>query len=359
MMIPVVNPIPRFRIGALCGVLLALGGPAPFAFAESSRLTALTEGFSAAVARLEERYQPLNEGYRNALTRLQESVVSAGNLDHALAVKAELEAFAKTTDHDEAAFQKRLSDWAELSRLQNTYLEQRRVLDRQIDPALRDLARRFDEELGKLQVELTKAGSLGEAVEVKDAQELFRGDPRYAAYFGGDASGGTLIRGKLHFVTKGELELYHNGKAVSYRDLYEGSEAGVRVTGESRGADDFRVGDLLVIRGRSSAVFRGIAVAMAAEDKSAWIPVPPSRLRYLGTGVPPETVTKESAESVATGGIDTGGTDAVMLEQWEQTGLPVVTAGGSLWFRGQTANEWHVWALILTPEMKQILKKEP
>ena len=36
---------------------------------------------------------------------------------------------------------------------------------------------------------------------------------------------------------------------------------------------------------------------------------------------------------------------------WDQIGLPAPEAGGSQWFAGPSSGEWHVWGLILAPEM--------
>ncbi len=349
-MIQTVIPAPCSWFPAICGVFLLQVGIVAESRADSERLSTLRDGYFAAVARLHERYQPLNDGYLNALSRLRDAAIQEGNLDNALAAKSERETFTKS-DYDEAAFEKRLSEWSELNRIQTTYLRQRRTLEAQVEPAMAELARRFDQELEKLLVELTKGDRLNEAVTVKQAREKFRADPRTAALLGDTVAGVKLIRGKVLFVTKGELELYHNGEPISYHDTYDGTEADIRVTGESKGAADFHAGDLLVIRGRSSAAFRGIILAIMAEDKSAWVPVRPEQLRHLGVDPRLSTITLESVEAIKPGGVGSGGTDGVMLDEWRKTGLPPAERGGSQWILSETRNEWHAWALILTPEM--------
>lgn len=349
-MIPTVIPAPCSWFPAICCVFLLQVGVVAESRADSERLSTLRDGYFAAVARLHERYQPLNDGYLNALSRLRDAAIQEGNLDNALAAKSEQETFTKS-DYDEVAFEKRLSEWSELNRVQTTYLRQRRTLEAQVEPAMTELARRFDQELEKLLVELTKSDRLDEAIEVKKAQERFRADPRNTAMLGDAVGNVKLIRGKVLFVTKGELELYHNGEPISYRDTYDGTEADIRVTGESMGAADFHAGDLLVVRARSSAAFRGIILAIVSEDKSTWIPVRPEQVRHLGVDPRLSTITPESVEAIKPGGVGSGGTDGVMLDEWRKTGLPSAESGGSQWILSDTKNEWHAWALILTPEI--------
>ncbi|MCB1078130.1 MAG: hypothetical protein KDM64_09920, partial [Verrucomicrobiae bacterium] len=288
----------------------------------NDRLATLRSGFDAALGRLDESYRTLDEAYHGALTRLLESETKAGELDHALAVKGEIEAFAANAVFDAATMEKRLSSFDALKRLQTTYLEQRRTVDRQMDPHRKDLASRFDEELSKLQTELTKAGRLEEAVAAKTAQAQFRVDPRFAAYFDGSGDSALVLRGKIRFVTKGELELYLNGEALDYRNEYQGDDAQFRITGETKGTEDFRKDDLLVIRGRSTATFRGIIATIVSEDGTSILPIRSEQLRYIGAGKDAKSLTADKVKPMAQGFSFGGGTDGIMVKEWDKMKIP-------------------------------------
>lgn len=317
----------------------------------TDRLPALQARFEEALRQIEAGYQQLNDGYANALVRLMEAESGAGKLENALAIKAEIDAFKGQPMFDKAAFDKRLSPNPALSRLQNTYLSQRNTLGRDLEPRRKDLVTRFDEELGKLQTELTKIGELDPALDAKKAQEQLRADSRFASLFNGAGAGMSAVEGKIRFVTKGELELYLNGKSLSYRNEYDGPDADNRISGETKGTEVFQSGDLLVIRSRSTASFRGIILAIVADDGASCIPIRVGHLRYLGAGKTASGITFDVAKSTATGGVGQGGNDQYMTPEWDKIKLPAAEGSGSQWFLSETSNEWHSWGVILTPEM--------
>jgi|GEM_PF-1067665 len=315
------------------------------------RLPSLQARFDEALQQIEGGYQSLNDSYTKALVRAMEAESGAGKLENALAFKAEIEAFKAQAIFDKAAFEKRISSNPALSRLQNTYLTQRNTLGREIDPRRKELLNQFDAGLGKLQTELTKVGQLNSALDARKVQEALRADPRFASLFGVSGAAASAIHGKIRFVTKGELELYLNGKSLSYRNSYDGSDTGDRITGETKGSEVFHADDLLVVRSRSSASFRGVILAVIADDGAACIPIRVEHLRYLGVGKDPSALTLEMVKSTAPGGVGQGGNDPQMTPEWDKVNLPAPAGEGSHWFRSETGNEWHGWGIILTPAM--------
>ena len=131
----------------------------------------------------------------------------------------------------------------------------------------------------------------------------------------------------------------------------------MRITGETRGELTFKSGDILFIRARSSAVFRGISMAIVADDNSAYLPIRPEILTYLGKDVTASRVTPASVKEKQGIGIEMGGSDGIMNSEWDSMNLPDAAEGGPDWFRGETSNDWHGWGLILSKELVKPLKE--
>jgi len=329
--------------------LLCLGAfAAPAVGAE--RLKQLRSGLKEAMERLERPIADLNASYSNALGRLRETETAAGNLDRVLAIQREQEALAESKRFDAASLEARLSDFDGLRRLQSTYLAERSRLEGEIAPAKRELAVRFDQALDLLQSELTRENRLEEALELRSEQKRFRMNPEFARFFGDDGEDSPGFRGKAVFVTKGEIELFVNGEALDFQNLYGGGDADLRVTGHSQ-VREFRAGDVILIRAKSRAVFRGIAIGMVSESGSVHVPVRIEHLRKLRARTAPGRVTAAMIEEAAEGGITPGATDALMGQELRSLGLPPPESGGSEWFQGDAADEWHAWGFILSPEM--------
>jgi len=315
------------------------------------RLPSLRATFEDALVRIEGGYQQLNDSYFNALARQMESESSAGKLENALAIKAEIEAFKGKAVFDKAAFEKRLSPVASLKRLQNTYLAQRNALSRDLEPQRKDVVTKYDKELGNVQLELTKIGQLTAAVTAKTAQEQLRADPRFVTFFNRSGAAPQAIQGKIRFVTKGEMELYLNGKPFSYRNEYEGPNAENRITGETKGSEVFHIGDVLVIRSRSPATYRGIIMAVISDNDALCIPIRVEHLRFLGVEKGASSLTADKVKSTAPGVASQGGNDQYMTPEWDRIKGPAANGNDSQWLRAETANEWHSWGVIFTPEM--------
>ncbi|MEX2577753.1 MAG: hypothetical protein WD342_01740 [Verrucomicrobiales bacterium] len=350
----------RRRELPLLACIVAAGLPA-FGFAEASRLESLSAGFETATSRLNQRYESLDEAYINALERLQESETRAGHLSNVIEVKNEIDTFTREATFHADDFQERLSSFEPLKRIQTTYAEQRQSIDEQLHAPRRELVTRYLEELEKLEADLTRSGDIETAIETKNAREAFRKDSRYARLLreGDDAEKG-LLTGRIKFVTKGELEIYLNGKSLRYRNSYDGPDNSrrMRITGETRGEQAFQEGDLLFIRASSSAVFRGIAMMIVANGQSAYLPIRKEDLAYLGKDAKASRVTSDAVKERKGEGIVSGATDGIMVSEWAAIGLRNADESGSEWFQGPTSEDWHGWGTILGKEMLKPLDSD-
>lgn len=326
------------------GALAAISGLAQDGGRTPVDLAGLKASFEGALAKLDERYVQLDQSYLQALARLLEAETQAANLEAAVMVKKEAEAFtASAGKFKEAVFRRNLSKYEPLNRLQTKYLEARSALTRELERPKSELVRRYDQELDKLQVGLTQAGNLPEALAVREERQRLIDAPPFGQ------PPPASFSGKAKFVTKGEVEVFINGDPLSYRDLYEGREEDLRVTAESR-PEDFKVGDILVVRSRSRTTFRGVIIALEALDGSVYVPIRLTHLSRLRDEANPKQVTTEmiaSAKSEPT----KGATDGEMLAAWASFGLPAADKGGSEWFQPDQANVWNTWATVITDEM--------
>ncbi len=130
---------------------------------ETATLGSLWLEYEALSAQTLKPAQELDELYAGNLEKLRTEATESGNLQHVLAVKAELEGFR------EGASPEAPQDFPALRRLQGIYRAERSKRLAAAGEARRPLREEYHRKLGALQVRLTRQGKIEEAVEVSKA----------------------------------------------------------------------------------------------------------------------------------------------------------------------------------------------
>ncbi len=327
----------------------------PQASAEDSGLAGVREWFAEAASPHLKGYVQLNENYRKALNRLLEAQTQAANLDGAMQIRQEMEAFADGRDFDAAVFRKRAENASsDLRNLQATYVsEHARITANARVPLLAALVG-YEERLGQLQDELTRNSQLEEARAVSRIREEIQRSPAEAANaaLAATESGSELVklaaftkepvsdgmtRGNLLLIVKGEVEIFHNGRRVTVKNqANHKSHFHAKIPERA-----FKAGDSIVLRVRSPYAFRAVAAAIKVADKPGLSSIKNAHWRYLGANKDGSKITAEdiasSQERLGTGTPDNNGADGR-----EALGLPPVREGGSDWVKTQEQlNGWY------------------
>jgi hypothetical protein len=155
------------------------------------------------------------------------------------------------------------------------------------------------------------------------------------------------IDGNLLLESKGQVELYLNGKKISIRNEADNKQQ-VRVELPSR---SFKAGDVIVVRIFSPYAYRATAVAINLDEKDGQIPIKKSDWRYLGE--PKNTTKITPADVQACKIIPVLGTpDGHGVFEREKLGMIPAAKGGSDWVASPTLlNEWYCMGFVLTSKM--------
>jgi len=176
-------PSPKLVLIALLCALAADFCPAQTgeqAGEENTTLIALGQEFDGAYERINQPVVQLNASFAGALERLFESESAAGNLDNALAVKAEMEAFGDGSVFDPKAFDDRATDFDALENFRNTYRTERERLRGLGKGQREELLKHFQARLLDVERQFTQSGDLEAAVAARNARESLESDPRFA-----------------------------------------------------------------------------------------------------------------------------------------------------------------------------------
>jgi len=312
---------------------------------EPGALQQLRSSFESKLKELNSQLTAFDDSFSKALKRLQDAEAKAGNLQNAILVQKESEAFSNSA-FDAQNFQERLSDFVELRRLQTTYLAERNKAKRRIEEPIGELVRIYGIELERLQDTLTKSGKLKEALEIEKARDQLQAD--FSTESGGALpTNGTKLHGRLEFITKAQPEFFLNGQRLTYRSTVAGHET--RIFGKSP-LKQFSVGDILVVGGTFEFTYRGMIMAVCADDESSFIRFKTKDLRILDDSINPRKVTREMIEA-ANDSVIPGGLDKVTSDVWNERGLPSGPDGGSEAFQALQKSQRYYWAAIITEEM--------
>jgi len=310
----------------------------------------LQQKFNVAYAKLNEPVTQLDASYAQALQRLFNGETSAGRLDSAIQVKAEIDGFADGADFDRKAFLKRASENQALEDLRQKYLGARRRMLTQSKDARGALMETFIQALKTLELRQTQAQQLELALSTRRVRETLADDLRFQD-LGQQKTEGELepaeLEGRIYFVAKGEVELRHNGDKISYRNRAErdDGEGKSYVVGETR-PRDFKAGDIVLIRMRSQAVYRTMIMALQSEDGSVVMPFKLNDYRYLGEDVRGTDLDREKLLTIVERPAASAG-DPDMVDFWNDTEISKEARSASEWVKIGSGDDWHTYAVLI------------
>lgn len=312
--------------------------------AEAS-LAGMAERFDEALALVHQPITSLNQSYQDALKRLLASETEAGNLDGALQVQQEIDAFGDGSRFDLGAFSKKPADHPSVATMKSKYLSERGRLWNSTKRSRDELVRSYREALAVKEKELTKLGDLNEALAARQAVAALGSDPRLVEDSRSSRPKNQLPS-KIRFVAKGEVEIRHNDSRLQYRNsspdrnkYIDGTSAEFNVT----------VGDVVVVRMRATAVYRAFIMTIESNDGKTAIPVAREQFRYLGPDVSsiPEIESLLRVTTVA----DSGAADADMEKMWADMPISDLSRSGSDWIKCGPGTDWHTYAILIMSEM--------
>jgi hypothetical protein len=162
------------------------------------------------------------------------------------------------------------------------------------------------------------------------------------------ARGQHPVDGMLLLESKGQVELYVNGKKISIRNVADHKQH-FRVELPPR---SFKAGDVIIVRLLTPFVYRATAVAINLDENGGQIPIKRNDWRFLDETKNPTKFTAADVRSSKTIPI-LGRPDGNGLAEREKAGMVPADKGGSDWVGPPTPvkNDWYSMGFVLTPQM--------
>jgi hypothetical protein len=155
------------------------------------------------------------------------------------------------------------------------------------------------------------------------------------------------VNGNLLLETKGQAELYLNGKKIPLRNEADNKQH-FRVKLPTR---SFKAGDVIIVRILSPYAYRATAVAINLDGKAGQIPIKRNDWRFLGETKNPTKFT--AADVHATKDIPVlGAPDGHGTFERDKLEMVPAAKGGSDWVASPTLlRDWYSMGFVLTPQM--------
>jgi hypothetical protein len=155
------------------------------------------------------------------------------------------------------------------------------------------------------------------------------------------------MNGNLLLEAKGQVELYHNGKKISFRNEADQKQQ-VRVKVPTR---SFKAGDVIVVRILSPYAYRATAVAINLDGNAGQIPIKRNDWRFLAEPKNPTKFTPADVSASKTIPV-LGSPDGHGIAERDKLGMVPAAKGGSDWVTSQTLlRDWYSMGFVLTPQM--------
>lgn len=332
---------------------------------KGTALLAVQKAFAQDVGPHLNAYAQLNEGYRKALERLLDEQTKSANLEAAVQVRKEIEAFGNGRNFEEKAFRERMAGSAgTLRSLQNTYLVSHAKITTDVRAPMLAALAAYEQRLTQLQDDLTRTAKLEEAQAVSATREEVKKSPATAIHAalaateaGADFQGLAVlpsqsaaegeINGNLLLVAKGQVELFHNGRKVVVRNQAEHKEHFMCKVPERT----FKEGDTVVLRVHSPVVYRAITAAINRAGKGGQIPIKNAQWRFLGENRDAGKLTAEDITASNTM-LSSAQPDGNGEKDRDGLGILPVAKGGSDWVKSANQlNNWYCVGFVVTKDM--------
>lgn len=316
-------------------------------------LTSLTNRFEKAYSLTGADLEKLNTSFAAALKRSFDQQTKAGDLDGAVEVKKEIDAFGNGDAFTHDRFATRVSELVPLERLRETYVSQRQRLEVERVKKVQPLLKIYREQLEALEADLTRTGAVELALKARGTREALDKDGRFSGD-GIEDVGSKPFRGRLIFAGKGEFEVRVNSERVSYRNDAARETHYVEFDASPR---SFKLGDVISVRMRSPFVYRSFVLAIESEDGTLGAPFRRQDYRIVGDQVnlkemKADEVVKLPAAAAA------GRPDTQQNPAWHARDINPVTLARAQWVQIGTGDAWATCAVVLSKEMMVKLKQE-
>lgn len=216
-----------------------------------------------------------------------------------------------------------------------------------LDPALQ-------QSLKKLESDLTRERKLENAkIVYAYRQSLLSSNPAVVGtgsaemkpiILSPEPAGQKLMRACAHFVVKGEIDIFINGKKLRYKDISDDPE----YIDATSSPQDLGENDIIVIRVKSEAGFRGVIFAFKEEEGNRTIPFSKNAYRLLSEEkkisvgkLDAQTLLQDSNPRASKMNPDPN-----MNRYWMKHGIPY-----SQFVRPEGQGVWSTWAIVITPDM--------
>ena len=154
------------------------------------------------------------------------------------------------------------------------------------------------------------------------------------------------LKGRIHFVAKGEMSLILGDEVLGYADSYSGDKFVDGLTQPYK----LKSGDIVFFKMRSSAVHRDFIVAIESKDGTRTIPIRSTDLHCLGVDVAPENFSPDDLDAMESPApLDS--TDPELEEMWRKHSLPGSALDGADWIKLRSKGQWDTFALEITPKL--------
>ncbi|HRQ88413.1 MAG TPA: hypothetical protein PLA50_06430 [Bacteroidia bacterium] len=344
------NPL-RWRSAIAClAAAIGLLLPTPPCHAQDSTpgLAELQARFDETLARLDQPVALLNSSYADALARLLAAEAGTGKLDSVLEIRKEIEGFGDGSEFDVEAFNSRKTAHPTLKTMREKYLVERERLWTTSMRERREIVAKYSKALLSLEEAETRAQRVEAALAVRAVREGLSSDLRlhHGNVLAPHVDG---IKGQIHFVAKGEVELRHGGSKLAYRNT--SPDRSKYISGISV-PFSCKVGDVVVVGMRSTAVYRSFIMAIESEDGQTAIPISAASYRYLGIDLSPsaQNPAPKTLGKIATVPND-GRPDDDMVAMWNDRKFSVESRTGSEWIKSGPGDNWHYYAVVIDPDM--------
>lgn len=319
---------------------------------EGLSLLELEIRFEEAMARIDRPVTDLNSSYQEALKRLMTAETEKANLNAILAVKQEIERIGDGSSFDWATMHPESRDHPTVAEMKRKYVMERSRLWEAGSRSRKELVKSYLVALESKEKELTKDGKISEALEARKIRDALARDPRMlAGGTGGDDA--NSFPAKVHLVAKGEVELTHNGKRLTYSN--DSRDRKKYVDGTSPEIS-ISIDDVIVVRMRSTVVYRSFILTIEGIDGTRIIPIGLDQIRYLGADVadpPDEKLIKDASAHPGS-----GTPDPDMTGMWTAKSLSDLSRTGSAWAKCGPGAEWHSYAIVIGKDMVQTVTAE-
>ncbi|MFK5921868.1 MAG: hypothetical protein QM496_06790 [Verrucomicrobiota bacterium] len=312
-------------------------------------LQRIRSGFDKAInksaAQRDKKVQELNQKYLKQLEQVQRYYTASGNANAALLTRDEILRITNEPHTNPAALKG--VDSERLQKSQQLYLSSKKQINTSHLAKSQRLYTLGNEALKKRASELTRKGDLDRVAALTKLipqwsnRSDLKSEPQTITTAGN-------FTATIHFFFKGDIELFHNGKKLSY----ESDQVQFGTSGISNGIK-ISDGDIIAFRLRSDAVNRSLIASIFSKNHSRFVPLKLRDYRYIEDTRGVDVTTKHVKRGKALA--KEGQTHTEIENIWASHRMPEKVKNESEWITIPQKNDWVTYAIeISSSDIKTI-----